>query len=99
MFGFVKSLDLTPNYFSTIHGVIPYENKNFDLSFFDTTFKHKTTNRSYLKNNPPLNLLELNISPYDLFSLFKNYPSTHWTLYLSFLYQFNFIHKNFNYKD
>lgn len=91
IFGFVRSIDLETYYFWEDYGFIPYENKNFDLSFPDLTIDKITTNRGYLKTNPPLNVNELGITPIYLMKLFLWAPKPYFKFYLTFYNQLYYI--------
>jgi len=43
VFGFVTSLNLSPTFEHRYYGEVPFENKNFDLSFPTNTINKKTT--------------------------------------------------------
>jgi len=56
---------------------LPHENMNFDLSFSEDLINKKTTTRGFFKTNPPINVLELGITPSLLFEFFKNLPPSY----------------------
>ena len=82
---------MQPYYLIEDYGFVPYENKNFDLSFPDQLIDKKTTNREYLKTNPPLNVQELGITPLYLIKLFLKLPRCYFKFYLTFYKQLYFI--------
>lgn len=95
IFGLVWSIDLQPCYEKEgFHYLVPYENKNFDLSFPEQLIDKKTTNRGYLKTNPPLNLIELGITPLYLLKLFLWLPKGYIKFYLTFYVQLYHILKD-----
>lgn len=91
IFGFVRSIDLEPYYIWEKYGYVPYENKNFDLSFPDSMIDKITTNWGYLKTNPVLNVNELGITPIYLIKLFLWAPKSYFWLYLTFYNQLYYI--------
>jgi hypothetical protein len=93
VFGVVWSLNLTPTYNQSLLGIIPFENKNFDLSYSKQVIDKKTTSRSYLKTNPVLDLSELNITPLEIFKLFRSLPIAYSNLYLSFFHQLKLMNQ------
>jgi len=86
-------LNLTPTYNQSLLGIIPFENKNFDLSYSKQVIDKKTTSRSYLKTNPVLDLSELNITPLEIFKLFRSLPIAYSNLYLSFFHQLKLMNQ------
>lgn len=98
IFGITTSLNLNSTFEHRIYGEIPFENKNFDLSFTDNLISKKTTSRAYLKTNPPINLYELGLTPGLLISFFKNYPINLLKTYLTFFTQLDIVTKHFDKK-
>lgn len=98
LFGITTSLNLNPTFIDRRYGEIPFENKNFDLSFPAPLINKKTTSRGYLKTNPPLNLYELGITPSLLISIFRNSNPAILKIYLTFFNQLDTLTKHFNRK-
>jgi hypothetical protein len=100
IFGFVRSLALpTPrnSIYYNEDDVQPSPTINFDLSFPPSLLDKWTTERFYFKTNPPLDIIELGLSPQDLFDFFQKLelPFEYAKLYLSFLTQLpNLLQKN-----
>lgn len=98
IFGIVTTLNLKSSFRDENYGQIPFENKNFDLSFPNSLINKKTTSRGYLKTNPPINLYELGITPSFLINFFKNCPIELLKIYFTFFPQLEIISKNFETK-
>lgn len=99
IFGFVWSLNINSTFYVEKYGEIPLVNKNFDLSFPNNSITKQTTNRSYLKTNPPLDLCELGLTPYYFLQFFKNLNLNYYRFYLSFLAQIELIDSTFTLVD
>jgi len=91
IFGLVRTINLSPVFYLENYGPVPYVNKNFDLTFPDETFDKRTTERSYLKTNPPLDLCELGITPSILIDFFKILNPRYVWFYLSFFSQLTYL--------
>lgn len=98
LFGIITSLNLKPTFIDEKYGEIPYENKNFDLSFPSNLIDWRTTSWGYLKTNPPLNLYEIGITPLLLINLFWNYPLSLLKIYFTFFNQLDIVTKHFDKK-
>lgn len=97
VFGLVRTLN-----FETIRlsdPYLPHENMNFDLSFSEDLINKKTTTRGFFKTNPPINVLELGITPSLLFEFFKNLPPSYVWIYLTFITQLPLLEKNFSVEE
>jgi hypothetical protein len=79
---------------------------DWNLTYPGAVLDKITTDRGYDKTNPPLNLLELDITPQKLISFFKDFSPVYMFTYLTFFEQLsildnskNDIKKNFFEKD
>lgn len=92
VFGIVRSLTFWMKKLEWLY-IDPFENPNLneDLSYDMLFNKNLTTIWRYEKTNPPLDVMELGITPSILFSFFKNFPDSYSFLYLSFFEQLELI--------
>lgn len=92
VFGIVRSLSFRTKFVEKMYPD-EFDNPflNYDLTYDMLYNKNITTERKYEKTNPPLDVIELGITPSVLLSFFKNFPSSYGFLYLSFFEQLDLI--------
>lgn len=92
LFGAVWTLSFLVGKKNYQHGIL-FANSvfNFDLSYPFSTINRVTTNWMYPKTNPPINLLEIGITPSKLYYLFKYVSTLHPFIYLTFYEQMEYI--------
>lgn len=87
MFGLVWTLK------ATLGSKFDQSKLNYNLTYSPLSIEKVTTNWLYDKVNPPLDLLELDITPYRLFFFFKDFPKLYMFTYLTFFEQLEYIDK------
>lgn len=91
IFGIVRTLHLPEKYDHPTLGILTNPNNFFNATYSNNTLDYVTTNRSYDKVNPPLNILDLGITPKKLINFFNKFSPNHTKLYLTFLTQLDFL--------